>query len=381
MNLTSILEAKESTKRALQTITLDGLNELIEISNIVARNTPEEYRMVAEDVLSKAFRRTAYLKLEQCQKMCLEDDKGDLGQKIYETIDSVILDYHPNNDLPLFGTVVDKVWESIEARQRGETNAIEFPFPALNEYAVMEPGEVICFSAAQKAGKSAMLLSCTVEMLRKGKSVLYIDSELSTKLFTQRIFSHLSGVPFSVIRSGKYSEEQRRRIENAKEWLKDKKFVHLYTPVLDENTLLLTCKRAKRLMDIDCVVLDYLKPAGATEAFAVYAELGLIADCFKNRVCGELNICGLTAAQATSAGKIADSARIARSVSTVISIMDKTRDEIRMDGEACGNKKLRVMFNRNGAQMSDDEYIDLEFEGSILTYRQAIKQHDPNAPY
>ena len=31
--------------------------------------------------------------------------------------------------------------------------------------------------------------------------------------------------------------------------------------------------------------------------------------------------------------------------------------------------------------MNDDEYIDVDFKGDILTYCPARRQHDPNAPY
>lgn len=381
LNVLKVLGTKEATKQTAQNLTIASINEMIDLSLVVARNTPEEYKLFADDVLNKAFRRGIYQKLQKCEQLCLTDDGGDLGQKIYAEIDETVLNYNPRNDLPLFGDIVDKIWEGIKARQRGNANIIEFPFPELNQYVVIEPKEVICFAAVQKAGKSAMLLTCTVDMLKKGKSVLYVDSEISDELFTKRILSHLTGIEYKVIRDGLYTEEQEKLIDEQRAWLKTRKFIHVYTPVLDENTLLLAAKRAKHLIDVDCCVLDYLKPAGGTEAFTVYAELGNIADCFKNRVCGDLGICGLTAAQATKYGQIADSARIGRSVSTVVAITNKTKDEIRNDGEMCGNKKMRVVYNRNGAQMADDEYIDVDFKGDILTYRPARKQHDPNAPY
>lgn len=100
----------------------------------------------------------------------------------------------------------------------------------------------------------------------------------------------------------------------------------------------------------------------------------------KNRCCGDLGICGVGAAQATSSGKLADSAKIARNASTIIMIQDKTPEEINMDGENCGNKKLIVKFNRNGAQMADGEYIDVWFDGNRVSYEEAV-QHCTVNPY
>lgn len=101
----------------------------------------------------------------------------------------------------------------------------------------------------------------------------------------------------------------------------------------------------------------------------------------KNVLCGDLGLIGLGAAQTTATGKLADSAKIARNASTIMIIDNKTPEEIQQDGVECGNKKLRVVLNRNGEQMVPGEYIDLKFNGNLISYEQAPKQHDPNAPF
>lgn len=100
----------------------------------------------------------------------------------------------------------------------------------------------------------------------------------------------------------------------------------------------------------------------------------------KNQICGEMQICGIGAAQATVSGKVADSAKIGRNASTIALIQDKTPDEIEMDGPECGNKKLRVVLNRNGMQHASGEYIDMVFDGNHISYEEA-KQHIPQQPY
>lgn len=100
----------------------------------------------------------------------------------------------------------------------------------------------------------------------------------------------------------------------------------------------------------------------------------------KNKICGDMGICGLGAAQATSQGKVADSAKIGRNASTIAVITDKTPEEVESDGPECGNKKLRVVLNRNGMQMAPGEYIDMCFTGDHIMYEEA-KQHVPTEPY
>lgn len=93
-----------------------------------------------------------------------------------------------------------------------------------------------------------------------------------------------------------------------------------------------------------------------------------------------MNVAAVGAVQATSAGRIADSAKIGRNASTVAILQDKTPEEIEADGAECGNKKLRVFINRNGAQMPEGDYIDMMFQGNIISYEEA-KQHVEVEPY
>jgi len=126
--------------------------------------------------------------------------------------------------------------------------------------------------------------------------------------------------------------------------------------------------------------MDYFKGGDDRDAFASYQSLGGFVDLIKNRVAGEMNIAAIGAAQATSAGRLADSAKIARNASTIVMLQNKTPDEIEADGPECGNKKLHVKFNRNGPQHADNEYIDLVFNGDVVSYEEA-KQHIPATPF
>lgn len=93
-----------------------------------------------------------------------------------------------------------------------------------------------------------------------------------------------------------------------------------------------------------------------------------------------MGIAGLAAAQLTATGKLADSAKIARNASVIMVLRDKTPAEIERDGRECGNKALSVVLNRNGPQMTSDEWIDIEFNGNIISLEEA-KQHVPDSPY
>lgn len=380
LNIIEILESSEATKRAAEELTVDQLNELIDMSADLARNSVEEYQVSVRNVLDSAFRLDTLKRLQECERLCADMSEGDIEQRIYAAIDNVMSEYSYADAVPLYGEVVDMCWEEIKSRQGDGYAGIPFKFPTLNEYATIEKGELFIFAAEAKQGKSMMLLNCAIDLLKRDLAVLYIDSELNTRLFTARVISHLTGIEYKRLTSGNYNDDEAKRIQEAIEWIKTRRFVHVYLPMFDKQAIYTTVKKIEHTMGLDVLIIDYFKSSGDGDAFNTYQELGSFVDMVKNKICGDMKICGIGAAQATINGKVADSAKIGRNASTIALITDKTPEEIEADGEECGNKKLRVVLNRNGMQMAPGEYIDLRFDGNHILYEEA-KQHIPQVPY
>ena len=381
-NLSQILDQEPSLKRYAGILTNERIDDFISVSSNLVRHTVEEYKMLVSNVLDAAFRRDILAVLRKCCDFCTSDSIADIEQKIYQEIDEVLVGYSSvKDDIPQYKEVIDGYWNEIISRQGDGYTGIPFKFPKLNEYATIEPGELFIFAAEAKQGKSMMLLNCTVDLLKKDKSVLYLDSELNTRLFTARILSHLSNIEYKRITAGNYSEEEAEIIKENIEWLKTKKLTHIYIPTFDQQSIYSAIKKVYHTQGIDVLVVDYFKGSGDGNAFDSYQELGRFVDMIKNQICGDMNICGLGAAQATVNGKVADSAKIGRNASTIALLQDKTPEEIQTDGEECGNKKLRVILNRNGMQHAPGEYIDLVFDGNLVSYEQAPKQHAYQEPF
>lgn len=380
-NIISALHSNDATKRYADDLDVDELQDFIDISQSVARDTIEEYKLLVGNVMDMSFRRDTFRELRECERMCLDTNTHELEQKIYSTLDDVMMNYTSTTEVPPFSEVIDKCWDEIRERQNSEgCSGYLFKFPALNQYATIERGELFIFAAEAKQGKSMMLLNCSVDLLRQDLAVLYLDSELNTRMFTARVLAHLSGVEYKRLTSGRYTEEEAERIDAARAWLKTRKFTHVYIPMFDQQTIYTTIKKVSHTQGLDVLIVDYFKSLSDGDAFNSYQELGRLTDFIKNQIAGEMNIAALGAAQLTATGKVADSAKIGRNASTIAIITDKTPDEIAEDGAECGNKKLRVILNRNGMQMSQDEYIDLQFNGNLISYEQA-QQHIPHVPY
>lgn len=384
-NLMNILNMYKGTEHvgndATRIISIPSLQDLLSNARFIARTNREDYMVVVGAVLDAAFRRNTYEKLEACKRICESESSADIEHQIYATLDDVMLEFSTANDIPQYKDVVDTYFDAIERKHNPDAaGIIPFKFETLNKYVQIERGELIIFGAEQKMGKSMMLLNCAADLLKRGHRVFYIDSELNSELFTCRMLSHLTGLSFRTIRFGLYNDEERQRVMDAKEWLKTRYFTHLYLPTFDEESIYTAVKKVYHTQGIDVLIVDYFKGSDEKDAFASYQSLGGLVDTVKNKICGEMHIAGIGAAQATSTGRLADSAKIARNASTILMLQSKTQEEMEADGVACGNKKLVVKFNRNGEQMADGEYIDMAFDGNVISYEEA-QQHTTILPY
>lgn len=381
-NLFNILNTEEAKRNKFPEVTVDYIKNLFDYGQYIFRTNPADYKLLVKEVQNLALRREMCGSLEIGKQMCLNmsDKNEDVQAKVYELIEGVNKEFAFTKDIKRFGEKLPKIWNEIEKRQNGEYASIPTKFPAINKYVELEPGELILFGAYAKVGKSAMLLSETVDLLKKGKTVLVIDSELSDKLYTARIIAHVSKVPFKVVKDGGYTQQQREEIDKATKWLEEVNLYHEYMPVFNDYELLTMIKRVNAMSKIDVVVVDYFKINTSGNAYEVSNAMASTVDMIKNEVCGAMGISGLGAVQCTKSGEVALSSGIVRNCSTLITLVRKDAGEIAQDGPDCGNTKAVVKFNRNGPQHSDEEYIDLLFTGDLLDYSES-NQHIEVKPY
>ena len=175
------LESNEATRHLAGEISPEQLYTIVDNTEALVRNTVEGYKLLVDAVRDAAFRRDTFQQLRECQQLCLQKSNDNIEQRIYQLLDDVMMEFSATNDVPPYADVIDKCWEEIENRQSSGYAGIPFKFPALNDYATIERGELFIFGAEQKQGKSMMLLNCAVDLLKQDYAVLYLDSELNTR--------------------------------------------------------------------------------------------------------------------------------------------------------------------------------------------------------
>ena len=371
-NLASKIENSEDDTMIMQNI---NLAELVADSPYVARETPNEYKALSKDVMKFAFKRKLLQQLRTFENQCGREDVdiGALQNYIYDKLNHIGDEFLTGEDESLIGEKIDKIYaEIIKRAQNG--GGIPSKFPTLNDFVTYEKGELVIFSAKRKVGKSVLLANEAIHKARSGINVLYLDSEMSTLGWTERILAMLSQVSIRKIKSQKFdSKEEEEKVLQAIETLKQLPLVHINNPAWTVDTMEATIKKWDSKIGIDLVIMDYIKAPDTDDA---YVELGKITNFLKNKVAGAMDLSVIAAAQSNRGGDTGESYRIEQYCSTLIKIVEKTPDEIRRDGIECGKYKLFVSLNRNGKSHGeiDNDYIDINFFGEIMTMQEA-KQH------
>ena len=88
-NIIESLESSEGTRGYVRELSIDRLNELMDMSDVLARQSVEEYKMLVTNVMDAAFRRDTFQKLADCQELCYNRSEPNVEQKIYNIIDEV----------------------------------------------------------------------------------------------------------------------------------------------------------------------------------------------------------------------------------------------------------------------------------------------------
>ena len=379
LNISNMLNSNKAVKQTIQNYNLPSLQEYIDLCAETARGTLEEYKLLAQRVVTLSYKRDLIRNMSALEKLCFDKEMslGELTKHRNDIIAKLDEKYVVSEEIKMMGDEVDDLWGEICSRRTPDgIYGIPSMFPVLNEWFTYEPTELILIQASYKQGKSVILMLEALHKITNGIPTLYIDREMSDRLFYERVLAALTGIEVKRIKNGRYNEEEARRIADANEWMKKQPFVHMYRPDITEEELYAICKILKYKMGLQFVIYDYIK-SNESDSSVNYNVLGRITDFLKNKIGGELNMAVLSAAQLNRDGKIGDSIKINRYLSVGIKWFLKTPDQIAKDGVECGNAGMKIYINRLGAQMPEDdeeEYLDFVFDGDRMMISKA-KQH------
>lgn len=384
-NISNKLQSHKSVQKTIEKYNLPSVQEFVDLYQETARHTIEEYKMLANNVVTLAFKRDLVKSLNEVSAYCFSQDYDldKLNNSVYSELDRLTQKYMVSDDIQTIGNQIDEIWDEIVNRRTSDgTYGIPSKYKSFMDYYTYEPGELVVIQAKYKQGKSVFLMNEVVHKLKNGVPTLVIDSEMPTRLYVERLLSHLTGIEMKRIKNGSYSNEDADKIEQWRRWLKQQPFVHIYDPNITNEKMYAICKMLKRKMGLTFFVFDYLK-SNETSTGDNYNVLGAKCDFLKNNIAGELDLAVLAACQLNRNGEVADSIKINRYLSVGIKWEYKSQEMIARDGMECGNAYAKIYVNRLGPQMPEDDeldFIDFVFDGDRMTIIEAEK-HNKSAIY
>lgn len=379
MNISSKLQSHPGVVKTIEKYNLPSVQEFMELYKETARDSLEEYKMLADNIVTLSFKRDLIKTLDRVSRNCYKKDKSldVLSNKVYDELDKLTQKYVSSSEVHTLGSDIEDIWNDIVSR-RSENGVYGIPskYTSFNEYFTYENGELVVVQAKYKRGKSVLLMNEVVHKLKNGVPTAVFDTEMQTRLYTERLISHITGIEIKRIKSGEYSAEEEQTIKSCIEWLKEQPFVHIYDPDMTNEKMYSICKMLKYKIGLTFVVYDYIK-SNETSTSDNYNILGAKCDFLKNKIAGELDLAVLSACQLNRQGEVADSDKINRYLSVGIKWDFKTQDMTAKDGMQCGNTFAKIYVNRLGKQMledDEDDYIDFAFSGDTMTIVEA-EQH------
>lgn len=381
-NISMVLESNKATIGEAKSITAESLFELVELNKEVCRDSIEEYTMLVESVMEMSMRRDVYKKLQECERLVSDPKEENVQSKIYTSIENIVCEYQDIRPIKLTSEQTREIWGRI-TKKIVDGDFIEFNLSEMNKYAKISRTDCIIIAADNKRGKSLMLMNEMISLLKKGKNVLYVDTELDTDLFIMRCISHLAQVEFRKIQEQTYTAAEKIEIDKAIEFLEEHPFIHEYHPILTNDSLISVVKQSKHKFGIDVVIVDYLKGNGefSMDAYKNSAYMGKMTDTLKNIIAGKERMFTIAAVQANPDGSIADSKKIARNCSALFYLERKSEKQMIADGgKEFGNMYMKCIANRNGMLSGENDYISLTLDGNRCTF-YVSKQPTPELPF
>ena len=221
-----------------------------------------------------------------------------------------------------------------------------------------------------KAGKSMFFLNEVIHKLENNVPCAVLDTEMSTRQWTERFLSLYSGVSVANIKNGAYTQSEKNKILDGIAWIKSKPFSHIYDPEWTQEKIFTTAKILQRKIGLEFLVFDYIKAMSVSrQNTQEHNLLGDMANFLKNNVAGKLDIAVLAGGQMSpKEHRLADSDKLNRYASVVAYWIKKEYEE---QGHGKGTHKFFVEYNRLGRQFEENEYVDMHFDGDHATIKQA----------
>ncbi len=221
-------------------------------------------RAYAELVHEKAILRRLIKSSEEIVQKCYDGSEdteeilGDTERMLFELIKSKgSKEYVPIDDVVL--EVMQKIQEASQLKDH--ITGVPSGFSDLDYMTTgFQPSDLILIAARPSMGKTAFVLNILEYMaIKKERPCMIFSLEMSSNQLVNRLLSMDSNVDAQMIRSGKLSDEDWRKLINSADRVGSSNIIIDDTPGITVPELRSKCRKVKLERGLDMIIIDYLQ--------------------------------------------------------------------------------------------------------------------------
>lgn len=194
-------------------------------------------------------------------KMCNEQYFDTDELKILTNKANDILEIGINSDKSFTKILMDVANDMEKMMQRPEgLTGLDCGITELNRNTNgLQPTDLMILAGRPAQGKTALSLNLAYNVMKQGKSVLFISLEMGKEQLTQRMISIASGIDFGLIRNGRMSKEELELFSKTINDLSRMKLTIDDRGGLTIQDIFNKARKLNRKNKIDFVIIDYLQ--------------------------------------------------------------------------------------------------------------------------
>ena len=206
-----------------------------------------------------------------------EKDAKEVGQLIMD-LEEQVSNYRDlgNKKNHKATDVVDELFEEIHEFASGKRIVKSTGFESLDE---VVSGYIIphvwIIGGYTGVGKSFFTLCLMLNLLRNGMKIVMFSTENSRTRNVLRLLGAMTGFSEMKLYKGKFTEEELKKINDAKEEIKKFNLI-IYDSVFDTEGIWLKTKRHRLVGDVELVVVDYIQNLNQSSS-DVYKQMSYVS--------------------------------------------------------------------------------------------------------
>lgn len=191
---------------------------------------------------------------------------GKESAEVYDAVEKAVIDRTSDAANRTYVTPEDMATAGVEAmfnrldEATRKKNVLYSRFKKLNYITGgFDKGDLVILSAESGAGKSAFAMNISRDIgITQKRSLLYLNSEMSTEQMALRWDAYLSGVSHSRLRMGKVAPDEQEKVQAENEKLYASRLYTVNIPDLQIANVLAEVRRSKERYGVEMVIVDYI---------------------------------------------------------------------------------------------------------------------------